>query len=933
MAEFKHIKPAFSSGELSPSMYPRVDLNRYSTGLRRCKNFFIHPHGGASNRSGTKYVATTKYPTKLSRVVKFVFSSTQAYTLEFGEEYVRFYQDHAQLALSTATAWATATDYEVGDYVTQTDVIYYCLTAHTSGVFATDLAADKWVAQTIYERPLPYQEEDLALLRFERSADVLYIYHPDYQTRTLSRYGATDWRVDYYAPEDGPFMAENVTTTTLALSAVSGTSVTMVASVSTFLSGHVDSLWKLTHYIPNATVSTAYTGTTTGTSIACFTTWRCVSHGTWTGKFKIQKSTNGGSTWTDLREFTGANDFNVNTYGTEDIETNPTPFLIRSSCHAFTSGTINVDLSADPYYQNGIVKVNTVANGTAANVTVLTVAGSTATTTSWAEGAWSAVRGYPSSGSFHQDRLCSAATDDEPMNVWMSQTGVYDSHHVHSTVLDTDAISIKLLSRQVNAVNGLAPIGDLVALTSASEWRIGADKTTLTPLTVFAKPQGYRGSSGLTPVIIGNQIIYVQSNDKVVRNFGYDYSVDSYQGVDLRILSEHLFSGHAIVDMDYQQDDDSIVWFVRDDGIFLPMTYMQEQDVIAWAWCETEGNVESVTIVPAVGYDELWMIVDRGGDLGRCVEYMTRRMESTDARDQYFLDCGLSYDNPITDITSITRANPAVITTTADHGLEDGDLVDITDCTGMTELNNRRFTVANKTDKTFELSGEDSTFHGTYVDGCKVRKAYTSFSGLSHLAGKTVSILGDGVVHDQQVVGYGDTYTKLLLHCDTSSFPDDLENSVFNNRVVLSTTTKKFGAGSGYFDGALSYLSVADSADWDFDDGDFTIEAWVRFTSLGKTHCIASQVEDINNCWAVYKDENEKLCMYFIDGGTVQADYITTNACSFSVNTWYHVAFIRSTTGALIFVNGVAQTLTETEAFSINDVGDMSAPLIIGNLF
>jgi len=54
------------------------------------------------------------------------------------------------LALLSSTAWTvrggwvTATDYAKGDIVLQSDVVYVCIVAHTSGVFLTDLAADKW---------------------------------------------------------------------------------------------------------------------------------------------------------------------------------------------------------------------------------------------------------------------------------------------------------------------------------------------------------------------------------------------------------------------------------------------------------------------------------------------------------------------------------------------------------------------------------------------------------------------------------------------------------------------------------------------------------------------------------------------------------------------------------------------------------------------
>lgn len=49
---------------------------------------------------------------------------------------------------NVVTAWLTATTYAVGDHVTQSSVLYRCLSAHTSGTFSTDLTANRWVTAT-----------------------------------------------------------------------------------------------------------------------------------------------------------------------------------------------------------------------------------------------------------------------------------------------------------------------------------------------------------------------------------------------------------------------------------------------------------------------------------------------------------------------------------------------------------------------------------------------------------------------------------------------------------------------------------------------------------------------------------------------------------------------------------------------------------------
>ena len=79
-------------------------------------------------------------------------------------------------------------------------------------------------------------------------------------------------------------------------------------------------------------------------------------------------------------------------------------------------------------------------------------------------------------------------------------------------------------------------------------------------------------------------------------------------------------------------------------------------------------------------------------------------------------------------ITTITKANPAVVTANG-HGYSDGDEVKIRNVIGMTEVNEKRFLVANKTTNTFELTNKDgtdinSTSFTTYISGGIVNKVF-----------------------------------------------------------------------------------------------------------------------------------------------------------------------------------------------------------------
>ena len=113
MAKAHPIWTNFTGGEFSPLLEGRIDLAKYFNAGRILKNMLVHPHGPSSNRSGFRYIATTKDSSKKSRLIPFEFSTVQAYMLEFGHEYIRFYMDQGQIihTLVTVDDWNNETTY------------------------------------------------------------------------------------------------------------------------------------------------------------------------------------------------------------------------------------------------------------------------------------------------------------------------------------------------------------------------------------------------------------------------------------------------------------------------------------------------------------------------------------------------------------------------------------------------------------------------------------------------------------------------------------------------------------------------------------------------------------------------------------------------------------------------------------------------------
>ena len=176
----------------------------------------------------------------------------------------------------------------------------------------------------------------------------------------------------------------------------------------------------------------------------------------------------------------------------------------------------------------------------------------------------------------------------------------------------------------------------------------------------------------------------------------------------------------------------------------------------------------------------------------------------------------------------------------------------------------------------------------------------------------------------------GDVYfpqTSLLLPFDGSdaaTSTSDLSNRnatvTFAGTAQLSTGQSKFGGSSLLLDGNSDYLTISDSY-WAsaINSGDFTIECWVRYTSLsGNQELIGNRGDsggDSSNGWAIRKKATaNSFILYWYEGG--QFNYLNHTQGSqtaISADTWYHIAVTRSGNTWKLFLNGTAEdTVTDS---------------------
>lgn len=400
------------------------------------------------------------------------------------------------------------------------------------------------------------------------------------------------------------------------------------------------------------TISTA----SVSQAIPCGSTWSAITTGTWTGKLRVEISTDGGNNWNLVQTFQSAGSNNFNTSG----DTGVAQCLLRVSTEATVSfsGTATIDLTSQSFDWTGIVEISAVTNATSATATVQDLSNSdstglysTSTTWQWSEGAWSDYRGWPAAVTFYQDRSAWASTEADPNTVWHSRTSSYADFGTSNPGVDTDGFDVLLVSRQLNSVIALIPMPQaMIALSSDMAFGLSPNSSGIySAATVQQTPMDHRGSYDVEPVIVGNEVVLVQQMGTVVRNLIFQLAVNGFMGDNISVSSQHLFTGYTITQMAYQQEPDSIVWAVRSDGELLSCTYDRAQEMSAWTHHDTiDGLIESVAVIPspANGLNELWLVVNRGGT--RIIEVMKPRDQGTDPEDQWFVDCGAQYSGAAT---------------------------------------------------------------------------------------------------------------------------------------------------------------------------------------------------------------------------------------------------------------------------------------------
>jgi hypothetical protein len=833
-------QPSFTTGELSPSLYGRIDLGRYYTGLRTCRNFIVRAYGGVENRPGTYLAGAAKDHGRKTRLLGFEVSTSQSYVLELGHYTLRIYSDGALIL---------------------------------SGGSPVELVT-------------PWSEDEIFRLKVTQNADVMTFCHPDHKTRQLSRFSATSWTLSLFVHTGGPFREMNLNgSLTVRSNAVTGT-VTITASSAVFTADMVGMLLRMEQAPDVSTPRWEVQKTITANQIrrAGVNYYQALTAGT-TGTVRpsiLEGTENDGDpgvVWLYLHSGFGIVEITGYVSATEVtaiVKSRLPDSLVSGPLSRTITGAVAVDPDATPSTGDEYVAVTCAGHtfNTGDSVTISGVVGMTSlngtwsvTVTSadvfrvslvtaqtytsggiavktlaatnsskWSLGAWGEPYGYPQTTTYYQQRQVFGATPAQPQTIWESSVAGYLDFGQSNPVLSDDAVVFELAALRVNEVRHFVALRELVALTSEGAWMIRKDPDSMVPEVNL---QGRGGASHVAPVVVGSRALFVQEKGGAIRSLGYFFESDSYEGRDLTLTAAHLLIGKQIVDWDYQEVPFSCVWMVTDDGQLLGLTYMPDQEVIGWHRHDTDGFFESVCCISEGTEDALYAVVRRviGGQTKRYVERFASRI-FTDTRDAFFVDSGLSYDGrdfgvgidfTLTTVGGWTYQDTLTFTTDGaffSGASDEGDVIVLTDGDGET----LRLTILTYISATEVKVLPNRTVPDECQSGTGFDLARDAFSGLSHLEGKIVSILSDGNVAPQQVVSGGQVslqnpgvvvHVGLPITADVETLDINVQGQSLQDKVknvasvqLIVERTRGLWAGPG----ADHLLEAKPEASWQYDN-------------------------------------------------------------------------------------------------------------------
>lgn len=274
-----------------------------------------------------------------------------------------------------------------------------------------------------------------------------------------------------------------------------------------------------------------------------------------------------------------------------------------------SSGTINITAANDIFDENyvgslikingGLVEVSEYVNAKTLKGVVQKTLTSVKETDDWEESSFSKRRGYPSSVTFHQDRMVIGGSKSLPNRLWLSKSSDLFNFDLGEGK-DDEAIEFAILSDQVNAIKAVVSSRHLQVFTTGAEWMVSGDPLTPSSIQLHRQTSiGIYSGKNLPPQPIGGATVFISSNGKQLREFLYTDLEQAYQAKDLTLMSSDMLSFPTDIVFN---PDEAVLYILQEDGTASCLTSYRSEEVNAWSRIKTNGHFLFMTVIGADVY-------------------------------------------------------------------------------------------------------------------------------------------------------------------------------------------------------------------------------------------------------------------------------------------------------------------------------------------
>jgi hypothetical protein len=450
-------------------------------------------------------------------------------------------------------------------------------------------------------------------IRWDQSGDIIYLASAGNQPQKILRYGDGSWGVTNYEPIDGPFNDINISSITLAPSALTGTA-SLTAS---------GSLWKdsdIGRLVRVSSIGQTVTQTNIDASGADVWTTAIKVTGVTTQRiFTIIIADRTAATITLQRSLDSADSgFNdVTTYTSnqtltyDDTLDNQIAWYrigIKTADYGGESATTDLTLNHTEGSITGLVRISSVSSSTVAGFSTLKDFGNTDASPDWYLGSWSTRSGFPTCVALSEGRLAWAGKN----KTWLSESDGYEDFD-DETIGDSGPITRTIGSGPVDIVNWMVDTERLLLGTDGREHSVRAsrDDEILTPTNAKIKKFGTQGSATVQAAEIDGSALFVQR--------GGDRLMEAAQGANFEYAINDLTTFYPEAGSSpfrriaVQRQPDTRVHCVREDGSVAILLHDKAENISCWVM-HTGGTVEDVVVLPGAdgdGEDAVYYVVLR----------------------------------------------------------------------------------------------------------------------------------------------------------------------------------------------------------------------------------------------------------------------------------------------------------------------------------